>query len=271
MDWRWSDLPSDERPAPGRLPPRRRRAEGWQPLAVSDTHRAIDAVWRIESARLIGGLARIVRDVGLAEDLAQDALVAALEQWPKSGVPDNPGAWLMAAAKHHAIDLFRRHKRLERKHRSWATSSSLGERRRGRARPRTGRRCGGRSSASCLHRVPSGAPHRSARGPHAPAAGWPDDRGDRASVPRPRTDHRPAHRPGKADARQGASVLRGSPPGRARGPSGVRTRGHLPDFQRGLHGNGRRRLDAAGPLRGCAAPRAHPGRARPGRGRRCTA
>jgi RNA polymerase sigma factor (sigma-70 family) len=83
---------------------------------TTDTHRAIDAVWRIESPRLIAGLARIVRDVGVAEDLAQDALVAALEQWPKSGVPDNPGAWLMAAAKHRAIDHFRRNTRLDRKH-----------------------------------------------------------------------------------------------------------------------------------------------------------
>ena len=83
---------------------------------ATDTHRAIDAVWRIESPRLIAGLARIVRDVGLAEDLAQDALVAALEQWPESGVPRNPGAWLMATAKHHAIDLLRRHARIERKH-----------------------------------------------------------------------------------------------------------------------------------------------------------
>jgi RNA polymerase sigma factor (sigma-70 family) len=80
------------------------------------THRAIDAVWRIESARIIAGLTRIVRDVGLAEELAQDALVAALEQWPASGIPDNPGAWLMATAKHRAIDLWRRNKLLERKH-----------------------------------------------------------------------------------------------------------------------------------------------------------
>src|SRR5438132_4049273 len=85
-------------------------------MTASDTHRAIDAVWRIESARLIAGLARIVRDVGVAEDLAQDALVAALEQWPTSGIPDNPGAWLMASAKHRAIDLLRRNKLLERKH-----------------------------------------------------------------------------------------------------------------------------------------------------------
>lgn len=81
----------------------------------SDVNRAIDAVWRIESARLIAGLARMVRDVGLAEDLAQGALVAALEQWPQSGIPDNPGAWLMATAKHHAIDQIRRNVRLERK------------------------------------------------------------------------------------------------------------------------------------------------------------
>jgi RNA polymerase sigma factor (sigma-70 family) len=85
-------------------------------MTASDVHRTIDAVWRIESARLIAGLARIVRDVGLAEELAQDALVAALEQWPESGVPDNPGAWLMATAKHRAIDLVRRNKRMERKH-----------------------------------------------------------------------------------------------------------------------------------------------------------
>jgi RNA polymerase sigma factor (sigma-70 family) len=85
-------------------------------VTAQDTHSAIDGVWRIESARIIAGLARIVRDVGLAEELAQDALVAALEQWPQSGIPDNPGAWLMAAAKHRAIDLWRRNKRLELKH-----------------------------------------------------------------------------------------------------------------------------------------------------------
>src|SRR5438045_4703130 len=77
---------------------------------------AIDAVWRIESARLIAGLARIVGDVGLAEDLAQDALVAALQQWPETGVPDNPGAWLQATAKHRALDHLRRNKLLQRKH-----------------------------------------------------------------------------------------------------------------------------------------------------------
>lgn len=83
---------------------------------MSDIHRTIDAVWRIESARLIAGVARVVRDVGLAEELAQDALVAALEQWTKSGVPDNPGAWLMATAKHRAIDSLRRGQLIARKH-----------------------------------------------------------------------------------------------------------------------------------------------------------
>ena len=84
--------------------------------AESSVQRTINAVWRIESARLIAGLARMVRDVGLAEELAQDALVTALERWPESGVPDNPGAWLMATAKNRAIDLLRRDKLLERKH-----------------------------------------------------------------------------------------------------------------------------------------------------------
>lgn len=85
-------------------------------MTPSDIHGAIEAVWRIESARLIAGLTRMVRDVGLAEDLAQDALLAALARWPESGVPDNPGAWLMATAKHRAIDLLRRQSTLERKH-----------------------------------------------------------------------------------------------------------------------------------------------------------
>ena len=85
-------------------------------MTPSATHRAIDAVWRIESARLIAGLTRIVRDVAVAEDLAQDALVAALEQWPESGIPDKPGAWLMATAKRRGIDALRRRVTLKRKH-----------------------------------------------------------------------------------------------------------------------------------------------------------
>lgn len=85
-------------------------------MTSAEIHRTIDAVWRIESAKLIAGLARMVRDVGLAEELAQDALVAALERWPESGVPENPGAWLMTTAKRRAIDLMRRRTMQDRKH-----------------------------------------------------------------------------------------------------------------------------------------------------------
>ena len=85
-------------------------------MTVTETHRAIEAVWKIESARVIAGLTRIVRDVGVAEELAQDALVSALEQWPESGIPENPGAWLMATAKHRAIDFLRRGTMADRKH-----------------------------------------------------------------------------------------------------------------------------------------------------------
>src|SRR5512132_1995099 len=85
-------------------------------MAAAETHQAIETVFRIERARLIAGLARMVRDVGLAEELAQDACVIALSEWPKSGVPNNPGAWLMAAAKRRAIDHYRRDKMLDRKH-----------------------------------------------------------------------------------------------------------------------------------------------------------
>ncbi|HEV8018136.1 MAG TPA: RNA polymerase sigma factor [Steroidobacteraceae bacterium] len=85
-------------------------------MTATDAHRAIDAVWRIESPRLIAGLARLVRDVGVAEELAQDALVVALEQWPRSGIPDNPGAWLMATARNRAFDHLRRQRMLARRH-----------------------------------------------------------------------------------------------------------------------------------------------------------
>src|SRR4051794_24669830 len=88
----------------------------WVAVAATHIQPTIEALWRIESPRLIGALTRIVRDVALAEDLAQDALVAALEQWPDSGVPQNPGAWLMATAKHRAVDHFRRIALLDRKH-----------------------------------------------------------------------------------------------------------------------------------------------------------
>ncbi|MGZ3528435.1 MAG: RNA polymerase sigma factor [Vulcanimicrobiaceae bacterium] len=96
-----------------------------QTVTTSAIHRTIEAVWRIESARVIAGVARLVRDVGVAEELAQDALVAALEQWPKSGVPENPGAWLMTIAKRRAIDLLRRRTVLERKHQALSREIEL--------------------------------------------------------------------------------------------------------------------------------------------------
>src|SRR5688572_29119496 len=95
-------------------------------MAAGAVNRTIDAVWRIESARLIAGLARMVRDVGVAEDLAQEALVAALQQWPESGVPDSPGAWLMATAKHRAVDRLRRAEVHERKTRELGRELEIG-------------------------------------------------------------------------------------------------------------------------------------------------
>ena len=94
---------------------------------MTETHGTIEAVWRIESPRLIAGLAHMVHDVVLAEDLAQDALVAAMEQWPQSGIPENPGAWLMATAKHRAIDQFRRRELLDRKHQELGRDASARE------------------------------------------------------------------------------------------------------------------------------------------------
>jgi RNA polymerase sigma-70 factor (ECF subfamily) len=103
-------------------------------VSAPEAHRAIDAIWHIESSRLIAALARVTGDVGLAEDFAQDALLAALRSWPETGVPDNPGAWLMAAAKNRAIDHLRRGRRVERAHGESAATST--------------RRARGRSSTS---------------------------------------------------------------------------------------------------------------------------
>ena len=94
-------------------------------MSVSDTHRTIDAIWRIESAKLIAVLTRIVRDIGLAEDLAHDALVIALEQWSQNGIPNNPGAWLMTTAKRRAIDLIRRNKLRDQKYSEVARNTDL--------------------------------------------------------------------------------------------------------------------------------------------------
>ena len=177
----------------------------------SETHRTIDAVWRIESARLIAGLARMVRDVGLAEELAQDALVAALEQWPESGVPDNPGAWLMATAKHRAIDRFADGRRLERKH------EELGQRARAAGGGRRARTSTPRSTTTIgddLLRLIFIACHPVLSTEARVAltlrllGGLTTDEIARAFLV-VRADGRPADRPGQADAGRGAGPVRG--------------------------------------------------------------
>ena len=228
----------------------------------TDTHRAIDAIWRIESAKIIAGVARMVRDVGLAEELAHDALVTALEQWPKAGVPDNPGAWLMTAAKNRALDHFRHHKLVERKHeeigpryRGAGRVGGAGFRRRARRRHRR------RPAAAHFHRVPSGAFARGARRAHAAPARRPDHRRDRTRIPRRRADHRAAHRARQAHARRGARALRSAARRRARGPPGLGARGDLSRLQRRLLGDRGRRLDATAALRRGAASGPHRRRA----------
>ena len=243
-------------------------------MTDADPRAAIDAVWRIESARLIAGLARIVRDVGLAEELAQDALVAALEQWPESGVPDNPGAWLMATAKHRAIDQLRRRTVLERKH------EELGREIR---RRRPGRARGGVDGASTttsgddllrldLHRLPPGALDRGAGGADAAPARRPDHRRDRARVPRPGADDRAADRARQADAGRGARAVRGPARRRARGAPRRRcSRSIYLIFNEGYSATAGDDWMRPGALRGGAAPRPHPRRARARRSPRCTA
>src|SRR5256712_14378 len=186
-------------------------------MTASDTRGAIDAVWRIESARLIAGLTRIVRDLGLAEDLAQDALVAALEQWPKAGVPDDPGGWLMAVAKRRVIEQLRRRTMLERKH------EELG-------REREAQREMAEADFDAainddvgddLLRLVFAACHPVLSAEARVAltlrllGGLTTEEIARAFlVPEPTgADGRPAHRPGQADPRQRASPLRGPPAG----------------------------------------------------------
>ena len=242
-------------------------------VTATDTHRAIDAVWRIESPRLIAGLARIVRDVGLAEELAQDALVAALEQWPESGVPDNPGAWLMATAKHRAIDRLRR--------RSDARAQT--RRARPRARGPPARRPRRDLEAALdddigddLLRLIFTACHPVLSTEARVAltlrllGGLTTDEIARAFlVPEPTVAQRIVRaKRTLAEAQVPFEVPRGSELADA---ALVGARGHLPDLQRGLLGHRGRRLDAAGAVRGRPAPGPHPGRARARRSPRCTA
>ena len=229
-------------------------------MAASATHRAIDAVWRIESARLIAGLTRIVRDVAVAEDLAQDALVAALEQWPRVGHPGQPGrlAHGHREAPRHRRAAPPRHARAQ----AGADRARAADPPAARpARPRgAGRRRAGRRAAPDLHDVPPGAVPAGARRAHAAPARRPVDAGDRPGVPRLRGNRLAAHRPRQAHPRRGPRAVRGPRPRRA-GRAAVRgARGDLPGLQRGLCGDRRRALDPAGavPGRACASGASSP-------------
>jgi predicted RNA polymerase sigma factor len=181
-------------------------------VTAPDSRAAVEAVWRLESARIVAGLARLVRDVGLAEELAQDALVDALETWPHSGIPAKPGAWLMITAKHRAIDRLRRNDRL------------------------AGR------IAEMGHEIHD--QQRAAVNGLADFDAVIDDdqlKDDLlrlifvschpASVPGPRADRGAAHRAGQANPRRQADPVRDPAAGRARRPTGLGTRGRLPDLQ----------------------------------------
>ncbi len=175
-----------------------------------DAHRAIEAVWRIEAPRLIAGLARVVRDIGLAEDLAQDALVAALEQWPRDGVPDRPGAWLMATAKHRAIDQFRRNKRLQQKQEEIGRELEAQEA----AMPDLESGLDDDIGDDLLRLIFTAChPVLSTEARVALTLrmlGRADDDRDRASVPDVGSDGRAAHRASEADVGGGASAVRGA-------------------------------------------------------------
>ncbi len=231
-------------------------------MSVADTHRAIDAVWRIESARLIAGLARIVRDVGVAEELAQDALVVALERWPESGVPDNPGAWLMATAKNRAIDHFRRSKLLERKH------EELGRE----LKSQQDVAMANFDTANLDHDIEddllrlvfvSCHPVLSTEGRVSLTlrllGGLTTQEIARAFlVPEPTVAQRIVRaKRTLTEARVPFEVPRGPGPC---GPLVIRARSDLPHLQRRLFGDRRRRLDAARALRRCAAAWADSGR-----------
>ena len=181
-------------------------------MTTPETHRAVETVWRIESAKLIACLARIVRDIGLAEDLAQDALVIALERWPESGIPNNPGAWLMATAKHRAIDRIRRNMMMERKHEELGYELEI--------RPEIAE---AKLDAALDDEVGDDLLSLMFTACHPVLStearvaltlrllGWSDDRGDRAGLSGARGDNRPAYRPGQADPHRGARAVRGPP------------------------------------------------------------
>ena len=191
----------------------------------------------------------------------------ALERWPETGIPDNPAAWLMATAKNRAIDLLRRRRRVERKHEEIGRDLEAEETAMPDLDSRPRRRHRRRPPPADLHRLPSDPVDRGAGGPDAPRRRRIDDRGDRAGLPRPGTDGRPADRAGQADACRRRHSLRGPARRRTCRPPGVGARRRLPRLQRRLRGDIRRRLDAAAALRRGDPSRPHPRRARARRAR----
>ena len=227
-------------------------------MTAADIHRTILAVWRIEQPRLITGLSRMLRDVTLAEDLTQEALVAALEHWPVTGVPERPGAWLMATAKRRALDDLRRRRMLARKHEMLIRD--LEQEQQAMPDPDAGarRRVRRRTAAADLHRLPSAPVARGARGARTPDDLRPDHGRDRARLPAAGGDHCPAHRAREADAVGIRARLRNPARRGAFGTARLGAGGRLSHLQRGLHGCPRRRMAAAAALQRCAAhgPRA---------------
>ena len=232
-------------------------------MTAADIHRTILAVWRIEQPRLITGLSRMLRDVTLAEDLTQEALVAALEHWPATGVPEKPGAWLMATAKRRALDDLRRRRMLARKHEMLIRDLEQEQQAMPDPDAGAGRRFRRRIAAADLHRLPSATVARGARGARAPDDLRPDHGRDRARLPAAGGDHCPAHRAREADAVGIRARLRNPARRGAFGTARLGAGGRLPHLQRGLHGGPRRRMAAAAALQRCAAhgPRADARRA----------
>ena len=236
-------------------------------MATSDTHQAIEAVFRIERARLIGGLARIVRDVGTAEDLAQDALASALAEWPRSGVPRNPGAWLMAAAKRRAIDGFRRDRMRALKHAEIGRGLEEGDAGTDDIEAAIDDDVGD-ELLSLIFVACHPALSREARAALTLRliGGLTTDEIARAFLVGEATIAQRIVR-AKKTLREAGHDLRGAARRGAGGAARVGARGHLPDLQRGLRGDGGRGSDPPRALRRGAAARPDPRRPDAGRAR----
>ncbi len=198
-------------------------------VSASDIQQTVDAVWRMEAAKIVATLTRTVGDVGLAEDLAADALVDALEQWPATGVPRNAGAWLTTVAKRKAIDHWRRQDRLDTKYATLARELETACRRGVGPRPHRRRR-----AAADLRRDAPGAVPREPNRVDVARGRRPEHRGDRRGLPDVEGHRRRADHQGEEDARRRRRPLRGPRPRAVSAPTLGGAQRHLPDLQRGL-------------------------------------